>query len=174
MTLLALLWIIFLFNLVTFGNGPVMVPLLQEELVETRGVLSLDQLLYAFAIARATPGQANMYVASVGYFLFGVAGAALATLAVVLPGYLMLPLLRVYDRVRANRTVGAFIAGLTAASVGLIFAATIGMAQDALAEPVSIGVFVLALGLLQVDRLPAILSVVAAALVGFGLHAVLA
>jgi len=41
-TLIAL---IFLFNLMTFGNGPVIIPLLQGHLVNERGVLTQEQLL---------------------------------------------------------------------------------------------------------------------------------
>ena len=51
--------LIALFNVMTFGNGPVMIPLLQTHLVEGSRVLTQDQLLYAFTIARITPGQAN-------------------------------------------------------------------------------------------------------------------
>jgi chromate transporter len=56
MNLLALVFFIFVFNLLTFGSGPVMVPLLQHHLVEQNGLLTLDQFLYAYALGRATPG----------------------------------------------------------------------------------------------------------------------
>jgi len=69
----------------TFGNGPVMTPL-RESLVSGRGVLTTDELLYAFTVARITPGPANSYVASIGYMLFGLPGAALCVIAVVAPG----------------------------------------------------------------------------------------
>src|SRR5258707_604602 len=100
MSLWKLTLLIALFNLMTFGNGPVMVPLLQDHLVDGTRVLTVDQLLYAFTIARVTPGQANFYVASVGYMLYGMPGAALTTLAIILPGYVMIPLLRGYEQLR--------------------------------------------------------------------------
>jgi len=93
MSLLALCVTVFTYNAMTFGNGPVMVPLLQADLVDRRGVLSTDQLLYAFTVARVTPGQANTYVAAIGYMLHGLVGALACTAAIMLPGYLMLPLL---------------------------------------------------------------------------------
>jgi len=65
-SLLELCALVFTFNALTFGNGPAMIPLLQANLVDRRGVLSTDQLLYAFTIARVTPGQANTYVAAIG------------------------------------------------------------------------------------------------------------
>ena len=103
MGLLELAALVLVFNALTFGNGPTMVPLLQRSLVEARQVIDVDQLLYAFAIARVVPGQANVYVAAIGWMLFGLPGALLATLAIQLPGYLMLPLLRGYERLRRRR-----------------------------------------------------------------------
>ena len=65
---------LFVANMLTFGNGTVMAAILQQSLVERAHVLTNDQLLYAFALARVTPGQANLYVASIGYMLFGLPG----------------------------------------------------------------------------------------------------
>lgn len=145
MSLSELILLIFSFNLLTFGNGPAMIPMLQADLVDRTRVLSVKQLLYAFAIARVTPGQANVYVASIGYFLFGVAGAVSAALAIQLPGYLMLPFMKFYERVRSNIWMIGFTRGLTVASVGLIFAATLSIGTATLVEPVSWIVFSIAL-----------------------------
>ena len=84
------------YNLLTFGNGPVMVPLLQRHIVEERGILSLDQFLYAYALGRVTPGQANLYVAAIGYMTFGWSGALATVAAIQVPGYLVLPLVKGY------------------------------------------------------------------------------
>ena len=48
---------ILLLNALTFGNGPVLVPLMEERFVNVAGMLSIDQLLYAYAIARVIPGR---------------------------------------------------------------------------------------------------------------------
>jgi chromate transporter len=148
-SLLGLCALVFTYNVATFGNGPGMVPLLQEELVDRRGVLTADQLLYAFTIARVTPGQANTYVAAVGYLLHGLVGALACTAAILLPGYLMLPLLWGYRRLGAVRLVPAFTRGLTVASVGLIFAATLDIGRRTLTGWVSVVVFAAALAMAQ-------------------------
>ena len=124
MGLLELCAVMFLYNATTFGNGPVMVPLLEEDLVVDRRVLAPDELLYAFTLARVTPGQANTYVAAIGYMLHGVVGALATAVAIVVPGYLVLPLLSGYERLQRFGRVSAFTRGLTVASVGLIFAAS--------------------------------------------------
>jgi chromate transporter len=137
MSLWKLALLIALFNLMTFGNGPVMIPLLQTHLVNGAGVLTEDQLLYAFTIARVTPGQANFYVASIGYMLYGMPGAVLATLAIMLPGYAMIPLLNGYEHLRYSTWIKGFTKGLTVTSVGLILAAVVQIARGALTQPIA-------------------------------------
>src|SRR5437899_11852800 len=124
MSLWKLALLIALFNLMTFGNGPVMIPLLQTHLVEGTRVLSQDQLLYAFTIARVTPGQANFYVASIGYMLYGMPGSIVATLAIILPGYIMIPLLHGFELLD-SRWIKGFTNCLTGTFVGLILDAVL-------------------------------------------------
>ena len=169
MNLLLLAGLILVFNLVTFGNGPVMIPLLQKSLVEDYRVLTVNQLLYAFAIARVTPGQANMYVASIGYMLYGLAGAALCILVIVLPGYVMLPLLKGFEHFKNNRRIKGFTRGLTVTSVGLIFAATLQIAKSSLNSWIAWLVFLLALGMTYLLKWNSILILAIASAVGLAL-----
>jgi chromate transporter len=120
----------------TFGNGPVMIPLLQTHLVEGSGALSEDQLLYAFSIAHVTPGQANFYVVSIGYMLYGMPGAVLTTLALMLPGYAMIPRLKGYEHLGHSRWIKGFTKGLTVTSVGLILAAVVQIGRSTLTQPI--------------------------------------
>jgi len=170
-SLLELCAVMFLYNAMTFGNGPVMVPLLQADLVDRRGVLSTDQLLYAFTIARVTPGQANTYVAAIGYMLHGLVGALATTAAILLPGYLMLPLLWGYERVKAVRLVPSFTRGLTVASVGLIFAAALSIGRATLTGWVSLVVFAAALALAQLLQWNPLLVLGVSALLGISARA---
>src|SRR5439155_18420099 len=137
MSLWKLALLIALFNLMTFGNGPVMIPLLQTHLVGGAGVLTQDQLLYAFTIARVTPGQANLYVASIGYMLYGIPGAIIATLAIILPGYIMIPLLHGYEHLRHSRWIKSLTKGLTVTSVGLILASVVQIRSTQLNQSIS-------------------------------------
>lgn len=152
MNLWKLALLVALFNVMTFGNGPVMIPLLQNSLVDGSHVLSQEQLLYAFTIARVTPGQANFYVASIGYMLYGMPGAIVTTLAVVLPGYLMIPLLRGYEHLRHSRWIKGFTNGLTITSVGLILAAVVQIARGTLTQPIAWVVLIATLIMSQLLR----------------------
>lgn len=168
MSLLELCAVVFTYNAMTFGNGPAMVPLLQGDLVDRRGVLSTEQLLYAFTIARVTPGQANTYVAAIGYMLHGLAGALATTAAIQLPGYLMLPLLWGYRQLGAVRLVPTFTRGLTVASVGLIFAATVSIGRATLTGGVSVVVFAAALVMAQLLRWNPLAVLAVSTLLGTG------
>jgi chromate transporter len=170
MNLWKLTLLIALFNLMTFGNGPVMIPLLQTHLVEGSGVFTQDQLLYAFTIARVTPGQANFYVASVGYMLYGMPGAILTTLAIMLPGYVMIPLLRGYEHLRHSDWIKGFTKGLTVTSVGLILAAVIQIARGALTRPSAWVVFVATLMMTQLFKWNALVALAVASVLGVLLH----
>lgn len=170
MSLAQLVALVFTYNAMTFGNGPMMVPLLNTSLVEESKAITNDQLLYAFTVARVTPGQANTYVASVGYMMFGWVGALACTLAIMLPGYLMIPLLDRFERIRGNKTVEHFTRGLTTTSVGLILAATYEIGLGTLISPVAWMVFGAALVFLYFLKWGPIPSLVAASVVGLVLN----
>lgn len=166
MSLAELVWLILGFNLLTFGNGPVMVPLLQRHIVEESGILSLDQFLYAYAIGRVTPGQANLYVAAIGYMTYGWIGAFASVAAIQVPGYLMLPLVRFYERFRDLRAVRGFTRGLTAVSVSLMLSVTYDIGRDTLASPLTWAAFALTLGLITLRRWNALSAMAAASAAG--------
>jgi chromate transporter len=153
-------------NILTFGHGTVLAAVLQNSFVQQKHVLTNEQLLYALALARVTPGQANLYVASIGYMMFGFAGAALSMLAIALPSYLMIPLVRSYEFVRGNPAVYGLTRGLASSACGLLLATTWNVGKDSLGGPLSLGVFGLALALLLFSRLPTIVSLLLAALIG--------
>jgi chromate transporter len=166
MSLWKLTVLIALFNLMTFGNGPVMIPLLQTHLVEGAQVLTEDQLLYAFTIARVTPGQANFYVASIGYMLYGMPGAIVATLAIILPGYVMIPLLHGFEHFRDSRWIKGFTNGLMITSVGLILAAVVQIARGTLTQPIAWLVLIATLIMAQLLKWNVVVTLVVASCLG--------
>jgi chromate transporter len=172
MSLGQLLIVIFTYNLLTFGNGAAVLALLQHRLVGD-GVLNLDQFLYAYALGRVTPGQNNLYLASIGYMIYGWLGALAAIVAIQVPGYLVLPVLKGYERVRHQRSVQGFIRGLTAASVGLMFAVAFRIGGEALTGLVPWIVFLSTLALVFLARRGLLLGMVGAAGLGVGLKLIL-
>jgi chromate transport protein ChrA len=168
-TLPRLLLLLFTTNLVTFGNGRVMVPILERALVETTGALSLEQFLYAFTVGRVTPGPANVYVSGIGYMLYGWTGAALVVLVIMAPAYLVLPLHAGYRRFEGTGAVRGFARGLTAASVGLLIAATFDIGQTTLTSPSAVVVCLAAVLMLNVARWNTLVSLALACALGLAL-----
>jgi chromate transporter len=173
MNLGQLLLVIFTYNLLTFGNGGAVLALLQHRLVDS-GILNLDQFLYAYALGRVTPGQNNLYLASIGYMIYGWLGAFAAIVAIQLPGYLVIPVLKGYERVRHQRAVQGFIRGLTASSVGLMFAVAFNIGREALTGLVPWIVFLSTLALVFLAKRGLLLGMVGAAVLGLGLKFILA
>ncbi len=166
MSLLNLVYSIFLYNLLTFGAGPNMIPLLQKNFVDQMRVISDAQLLYAFAVGRVTPGQANTFVASIGFMLYGLIGATLATLVIQLPGYVMLPFMKGYEMFKGSQIMAYFTRGLTAASIGMIFASTLNIGLRTLHGWVAFLTFGVAVVFIYFLKWNPIIGLLAASLVG--------
>ncbi len=163
-----LVLVILTYNLLAFGNGSALLALLQHRFVQD-GVMNLDQFLYAYALGRVTPGQNNLYLASIGYMIYGWLGACAAIVAIQVPGYLVLPVLKIYQQVRAWRSVQGFIRGLTAASVGLMFAVALNIGREALTGLVPWIVFLATLALVFLARRGLLVGMVGAAMIGLAL-----
>ena len=169
MSFAQLLLVIVTYNLLAFGNGSALLVLLQHRLVQDAGILNLDQFLYAYALGRVTPGQNNLYLASIGYMIYGWLGAFAAMAAIQVPGYLVLPVLKIYERVRSWRSVQGFIRGLTAASVGLMFTVALNIGREALTGLIPWIVFVATLALIFLARRSLLLGMAGAAALGLAL-----
>jgi chromate transporter len=168
-TLWRLLLILFSANILTFGNGRVMVPILERQLVRDSGALSIDQFLYAFTAGRLTPGLNNIWVSGLGYMLFGWLGALLTVAAVMAPAYLVIPLHAAYRRFEGSGAVRGFAQGLAAASVGLLISATVDIGQATLTTPTAIVVCAAAVVMLNALKWHTLISLAVACALGLAL-----
>lgn len=110
-----------------FGGGHVVLPLLQAEVVAP-GWVTPDQFLAGYGATQAVPGPLFTFAAYLGAVLGpapnGVAGAAIALVAVFLPGFLILiGVLPFWDRFRARASAQSLMQGANAAVVGILGAA---------------------------------------------------
>jgi chromate transporter len=133
------LWGIFLFFLktgaVVFGSGYVLLAFLRSDLVDRWHWLTESQLLDAVAVGQVTPGPVFSTATFIGYLLAGVPGAAVATIGIFLPGFLLVALSRpLLARVRKSPTAGAFLDGVNVASLGLMAWVTVELARTALVD----------------------------------------
>lgn len=110
-----------------FGGGHVVLPLLQAEVVGP-GWANPDAFLAGYGAAQAVPGPLFTFAAYLGALPGtvpgGVFGAAIALLAIFLPGFLILvAVLPFWDRFRAMPRMQNAMQGANAAVVGILGAA---------------------------------------------------
>jgi chromate transporter len=110
-----------------FGGGHVVLPLLEETVVAP-GWISRDEFLAGYGAAQAVPGPMFTISAYLGARLpggeGGAVGAAVALIAIFLPGFLLVAGALPLWRAIAGRPAAAHaIAGVNAAVVGLLGAA---------------------------------------------------
>ncbi|MFF7682829.1 chromate efflux transporter [Microbacterium sp. NPDC007973] len=110
-----------------FGGGHVVLPLLQAGVVQT-GWVTPEAFLAGYGAAQAVPGPLFTFAAYLGAVSDvgpgGVAGAAVALVAIFLPGFLvLLGVLPFWDAVRTRPRVRAAMRGANAAVVGILGAA---------------------------------------------------
>ena len=151
-----------------FGSGLAIVPFLQGGVVTDHQWLTQSQFMDAVAVAMITPGPVVITVAFIGYLVAGFAGATVAAIGVFVPCYLIVLILApFYRRLASNRTLSAFVAGVTAASCGALIGAVVVLGRRTIQDPISIAIFALAGGvILRFRRLPEPLVLAAAGLVG--------
>lgn len=75
----------------TFGGGYAMISLIQREVVEKNRWIENDEILDIIAIAESTPGPIAINASTfVGYKVCGFFGALFATVAMVIPSFLII------------------------------------------------------------------------------------
>lgn len=105
-----------------FGGGHVVLPFLNQALVP--GFMDGTNFLAGYAAAQAVPGPLFTFATYLGTVISGVSGGLFATLAIFLPGFLLvIGVVPFWDRVRMNKQVGRMLIGVNAAVVGLLLAA---------------------------------------------------
>lgn len=110
-----------------FGGGHVVLPLLETETVAS-GWVSRDTFLAGYGAAQAVPGPLFTFAAYLGgvgtMTPNGIAGAAIALVAIFLPGFLLLVgALPFWDALRRLKLAQAGMRGANAAVVGILGAA---------------------------------------------------
>ena len=106
-----------------FGGGHVVLPLLQDAVMRP-GLVGDRAFLAGYGAAQAMPGPLFTFAAYLGAVARGLPGAAIALVAIFLPGLLLLVgTLPFWDALRARPRMLAALRGVNAAVVGLLGAA---------------------------------------------------
>jgi len=154
-----------------FGGGHVVLPLLQAELVPPGWVTS-EAFVAGYGAAQAVPGPLFTFAAYLGAVMgprpSGLAGAAIALVAIFLPSFFMIVgALPFWDTLRGRSSFQSALRGINAAVVGLLLAALYQPVwTSAIHGPADVGLALAAFGLLAFWKAPAWLVVVLAAAAG--------
>jgi chromate transporter len=169
-----ILWYFTVAGLVVFGSGLAVVPFLHGGVVQDFHWLTERQFLDAVAVSMITPGPVVITVAFIGYLVAGPAGATAAAVGIFVPCYLTVVLAAPYfHRFAANRSVRAFVDGVTAAATGAIAGAAFVLGRRAIVDPPTVLIALATLALLLVPkRIPEPALIVAAGVVGMLIHGI--
>ena len=161
----ALLYLLLLKGTATAFAGLASLPVIQDSLVMHYHVLTNQQLNEAVVITRSTPGPVGLYVVSVGYFVAGFAGAVAGWLAMITPALLVIPLVHYTGRHIEHPRVKSILQAVVLASAGLLLAAAIPLAHDALTDWVTVAIAALSLVLLLTTEIDTLWIILAAAVI---------
>jgi len=165
------LWRLFLTFLkigsVLFGSGYVLLAFLRSDFVTRLHWLTEKQLLDAVAVGQVTPGPVFTTATFIGYVVGGLPGAVVATVAIFLPGFLLVaasgPLI---PRIRRSPIAGAVLDGVNAGSLALMGVVAWQLGRAALVDPVTIVIACVSAVLLLATRVNVVWLIAAAAILG--------
>jgi chromate transporter len=133
----------------TFGSGLVIVPFLQQGLVEQYNWLDERQFLIAVAVGMISPGPVVITATFVGYLVAGFWGSVVSTVGIFFPSFIFVlvvaPLLARYGK---NQNVQGFIRGAYGAAIGTILGACILLGRIAIGDWLTGLIGIVSLGIL--------------------------
>ena len=160
-------WLFFKTGLLSFGGAYASLVFVQRGAVAQYHWLSDGQLLDGVALSVATPGPFMLFTTFVGYVAGGIPGAALATFFVFLPSFVfVIGGVRYVEKLRENRALQAFLAGVSAAVVGVIAVVSLDLIPGALVDWVTVGISVIAFLLIAFLKRDVALVAIGAMLAG--------
>jgi chromate transporter len=151
---LATLFVVFLkIGAVSFGSGYVLLAFLRPDVVLHLHWLSDRQLVDAVSIGQVTPGPVFSSAAFVGYLVAGLPGAVVATVAIFLPAFVFVPLVRrILPWARRSPWAGSFLKGATVSALGLMAGVTVQLGRAVIVDLFTTTLAVASFVLLRMKR----------------------
>lgn len=128
---MSILWDLFIsfiqIGLFSIGGGMAAIPLIQSQIVDHHGWLTLTEFTDLITIAEMTPGPIAVNSATfIGLKIYGFPGAVIATFGCILPSIIIVSLLAwMYNKYRNLSVLQAALAGLRPVIIALIASAGI-------------------------------------------------
>ena len=155
---------------VLFGSGYVLLAFLRSDFVDRLHWLTEQQLLDAVAVGQVTPGPVFTTATFIGYLVGGTRGAAVATVAIFLPAFVLVaasgPLI---PRIRRSAIAEAFLDGVIVGSLALMGVVAWQLGRAAVVDLITVAILVVSAILLFRFRVNSAWLVLGAAVVGWAL-----
>ena len=166
---LQMAWLFLKTGLFSFGGAYASLAFVQRGAVDQYHWLTVPQLLDGVALSVATPGPFMLFTTFVGYLAGGIPGAVIATFFVFLPSFIFIIVgARYIEQVRNNRFVQEFLAGVSAAVVGVILVVSLELIPGALVDWSSFVIVVLAFATITFLKVDVARVAIGAMLAGIG------
>lgn len=158
-----------------FGGGQVLIPMLYNEFVEFKGMMTQKEFLSGMALTQLVPGPVFSIATYVGSIVMRdegiigqIIGGVMATAGIFLPGaFLIFFAYNIWGQLKQYRGVRASLEGIHATSSGLTIAAAVNMIIPLLQQdPWSIILIVITLIIISVTKIAPYYLILAGLLLG--------
>ncbi len=180
MLLLKLFFSFIQVGLFSIGGGYAAIPLIQEQIVNIHGLMTLEEFSDLITVAEMTPGPISINSATfVGMRVQGIAGVLVCTIACIIPSFIICLLLAYfYYKYRTVKGVQVVLGALRPAVVALIGSAgasilMLGLFQTNIFSAsisdlrfVELGIFIISLYILRKYKTGAISIILGSGVVG--------
>lgn len=163
---LLLLYVLLLKASLTSFSGLGSLPIVRDDFVVQRHVLTDRELNTAVAAGRTGPGPYGLYLVCVAYLAAGIPGAAVGLVALITPSFLAIPLMYWLGKRADNPRIRGAIRGLLLAAAGLLVASSVPLTRDAITGVFAMLVVVASFATLTFTRVNSAWLMLSAALAG--------
>jgi len=161
-------WYFIKIGSVLFGSGYVLIAFLQDDLVSKYQWITQQQLLDAVAVGQFTPGPVFTTATFIGYLIYGKIGAVVATIGIFLPAFVFVALSAPFlPKLRRSKPVALLLDGLNVASLSLMAASVLLLAQSSVNSIYGVLIFLISLVLLIRFKINSSWLILSAALLSF-------
>lgn len=134
-TLFKLSWVFLKIGTFTFGGGIVIIPMIENEVVNNYEWLTKAEFIDAVTLGQITPGPVIISATFIGYKVCGIVGAIIATASVILPSFIMICLAtEAIKKFRENKILANFLRGARVAVIGMVFDAGVSIGRSSLVD----------------------------------------
>lgn len=155
-------------GVMTFGGGYAMLPILQREVVESKGWATDEELADYFAIGQCTPGVIAVNTATfIGQKQHGILGGIIATLGMVFPSLVIISILAgLITSFSHLLVVQQAMAGVRVCVCVLILNAVLKLSKSSIVDKIAFGIFLLVFLVSYFTSISPVICVLAAAIAG--------